>query len=151
MANNKSDLKAKAEFIKYLHNKGFQAKVASTPADIVATKDGQTWYYEIKKTKRTDTYFGGATLTEWVQAILDPGHFRYVVAKTDEAESFFEFQEYTPEEFMEFSTIPPFKIFFNINLSNNERKPRRKTTKKATRLTKENLEVLSQCYNQLKK
>ena len=137
MANKKSDVKAKKEFVKLLKNKGFEASVVSKPADIMATKDGQTWYFEIKMTKRADVYFGAATLTEWKQAIIDPNHFRFVVAKTNEEESEFEFLEYTPEEFMKFSTIPPFKVYFNINFDGSERK-----TRKAKKLTQENLELM---------
>jgi len=144
MANKKSDVKAKKEFVKLLENKGFEASVVSKPADIMATKDGQTWYFEIKMTKRADAYFGAATLTEWKQAIIDPNHFRFVVAKTNEEESEFEFLEYTPEEFMMFSTIPPFKVYFNINFDGSERK-----TRKAKKLTQENLELMSECFDRI--
>ena len=144
MANKKSDVKAKKEFVKLLKNKGFEASVVSKPADIMATKDGQTWYFEIKMTKRADVYFGAATLTEWKQAIVDPNHFRFVVAKTNEEESEFEFLEYTPEEFMKFSTIPPFKVYFNINFDGSERK-----TRKAKKLTQENLELMSECFDRI--
>ena len=145
MANKKSDVKAKKEFVKLLNSRGFEASVVSKPADIVATKDGQTWYFEIKMTKRPDVYFGAATLTEWKQAIADPEHFRFVVAKTNEEESEFEFLEYTPEEFMGFSTIPPFKVYFNINFDGTKRK-----TRKATKLTRENLNVMSECFDRIK-
>ena len=144
MANKKSDVKAKKEFVKLLQDRGFEAYVVSKPADIVATRDGQTWYFEIKMTKRADVYFGAATLTEWKQAIADPEHFRFVVAKTNEEESEFEFLEYTPEEFMRFSTIPPFKVYFNINFDGSERK-----TRKATKLTQENLEIMSECFDKI--
>lgn len=144
MANKKSDVKAKKEFVKLLKNKGFEASVVSKPADIMATKDGQTWYFEIKMTKRADVYFGAATLTEWKQAIVDPNHFRFVVAKTNEEESEFEFLEYTPEEFMKFSTIPPFKVYFNISFDGSERK-----TRKAKKLTQENLELMSECFDRI--
>ena len=145
MPNKKSDVKAKTEFVKILRERGFEAAVVSSPADIKATKDGQTWYFEIKMTKRSDVYFGAATLTEWRQALADPEHFRFVVAKTNEEESEFEFLEYTPEEFMKFSTIPPFKVYFNIYFDGSERK-----TRKATKLTKENLEVISECFDRIK-
>ena len=62
MANKRSDVNAKNEFVKLLQDRGFEASVVSKPADIIATKDGQTWYFEIKMTKRTDDYFGAATL-----------------------------------------------------------------------------------------
>ena len=144
MKNKKSDVKAKAAFIRHLQEKGFQAAVVSKPADIKATKDGQTWYYEIKMTTKPDVYFGAATLTEWRQALKDPEHFRFIVAKTDYAGMGFEFLEYTPEEFMAFSTIPPFKVYFNINFDGHVRKTRR-----ATRLTKENLELMGECFDKI--
>ena len=97
-------------------------------------------------TKRRDVYFGAATLTEWEQAVADPEHFRFVVAKTDDEEKEFEFLEYTPEEFMNFSTVPPFKIFFNINFDGSVR-----TSKTATSLTHENLKIMSDCFDRIKK
>lgn len=148
MPNKKSDVKAKSEFIKLLQTKGFDAKVVSSPADIMATKAGETWYFEIKMTKRADEYFGAATLTEWKQAMADPDHFRFVVAKTDEAESYFEFIECTPAEFMEYSTIPPFKVYFNIDFSNKRKK---KANGKATKLTQYNLKLMGECYEEIKK
>lgn len=148
MLNKKSDVKAKAAFVKVLEERGFQAKVVSKPADIVATKDGQTWYFEIKMTKQKEAYFGAATLTEWEQAMADPSHFRFVVAKTDETESEFEFLEYTPEEFMAFSTIPPFKIFFNINFGDTT--SRKGTGRKSNRLTPENLEIMRRCFEEIR-
>lgn len=148
MKNQKSDVNAKSAYVDYLKSNGFEASVKSTPADIIATKDGQTWYFEIKMTKRQDVYFGAATLTEWQQAIKDPDHFRFVVVKTNEAETEFEFIEYTPAEFMEFSTIPPFKIFFNINLDGPSRIKR---GGKAVKMTAEKLVMINKCYEELKR
>ena len=148
MPNKKSDVKAKTEFVKILRERGFEATVVSSPADIKATKDGQTWYFEIKMTKRADVYFGAATLTEWRQAMADPEHFRFVVARTDEDEEEFEFIEFTPEEFMEYSTVPPFKIFFNVDLEDTGKK---RSWTKAVRLTREIFEVMDRCYEEIKK
>lgn len=116
--NSKSDVKAKAAFISELETRGFQnAKVISSPCDISAEKDGEQWYFEIKMTTHKDTYFGAATMTEWEQAFKTPEHFRFVIAIVDEAETYgFKFVELTPEEMMQYSTIPPFKVYFNINL-----------------------------------
>ena len=145
MKNKKSDVNAKNEFIKVLQSRGFEAAVVSKPADIMATKDGQLWYFEIKMTKRADVYFGAATLTEWKQAVADPEHFRFVVAKTNDEESEFEFLEYTPAEFMEFSTIPPFKVYFNIGFDGSQRQSRT-----ATKLTYDNLKLMTECFDALK-
>ena len=148
MPNKKSDVKAKTEFVKLLQERGFDAAVVSSPADIKATRAGETWYFEIKMTKRADVYFGAATLTEWRQALADPEHFRFVVAKTDEAESAFEFIEYTPAEFMEYSTVPPFKVYFNIDF---EKKSKKRGNRKATKLTREIFEVMDRCFEEIKK
>ena len=115
--SNKSDIRAKKAFCKHLvENQGFDtAEIVSAPADIKAVKDNETWYFEIKKTTKRK-YFGAATETEWKQAFADPDHYRFVVALTDENEEHFEWFVYTPMELLQVSTIPPFKINFNINL-----------------------------------
>jgi hypothetical protein len=115
--SSKSDIRAKKAFCKELiDNQGFgTADIVSAPADIKAVKDNETWYFEIKKTTK-HKYFGAATETEWKQAFADPDHYRFVVALTDENEEHFEWFVYTPMQMLQVSTIPPFKINFNINL-----------------------------------
>jgi hypothetical protein len=108
----RNDVDAKQAFVDELVGQGFAAKVISSPADIKATKNGATYYFEIKKTSREDSYFGAATLTEWEAAIANPKHFYFVTAQVV-GDSWI-FHEYSPEEFMRFSTIPPFKVFFQI-------------------------------------
>jgi len=147
--NKKSDVGAKNVFKKELEANGFVAEIRQEPSDIVAQKDGQTWYYEIKMTRRDDVYFGAATSTEWAKAFADPEHYRFVVAIClDEEETDFDFIEYTPAEFMEFSTIPPFKVYFNIDFSGKRRKNSAKRT--AIQLTKDRFEKLNDCYQSLK-
>ena len=149
MANKKSDVAAKQAYVNKLNAEGFQAHITSSPADITAEKDGKTWYFEIKKTHQTDRYFGAATQTEWGQAFKDPEHYRFVVAIADEADEHFEFKEYTPAEFMEFSTIPPFKVYFNIDFTG---KPKKSTKeRKSIPLTKENFQKMDECYKKLDK
>lgn len=152
MANKKSDVAAKQAFCnELLLNRGFkQAKVTASPADITAVKDGITWYYEIKMTKRKNTYFGAATSTEWEQAFRDPEHYRFVIAITDDKELEFRYLEFTPLEFMKACTIPPFKIYFNVDLESEQLKVsnhRRNTVV----LTEENFEVLNAAYKTLRK
>ena len=147
MANKKSDVTAKQAYVNKLNAEGFQAHITSSPADITAEKAGKTWYFEIKKTHQTARYFGAATQTEWRQAFKDPEHFRFVVAIADEADAHFEFKEYTPAEFIEFSTIPPFKVYFNIDFTG---KPKKSTKeRKSIPLTKENFRKMDECYNNL--
>lgn len=81
-SNKKSDVKAKAAYVEYLKSNGYSnPKVIASPADITAEKNGNTWYFEIKKTSQEINYFGAATLTEWIQALKDPDHFRFVIAR----------------------------------------------------------------------
>ena len=149
--NKKSDVSAKAAFCKELcKNRGFaSAEVTASPADITAIKDGITWYYEIKMTKRTDTYFGAATATEWEQAFRDPNHYRFVVAVTDDEEVDFNFLEFTPEEFMKACTIPPFKIYFNIDLLSGQ--PKQSKHREGTvSLDEKSFSLLNDVYTKLK-
>jgi Holliday junction resolvase len=146
--NVKSDVKAKKAYIEYLNKKGYtNCRIEASPADVIAEKNGQTFYFEIKKTTKTDNYFGAATLTEWAQAIKTPDHYRFVIAKTDETEEEFSFIELTPAEMMEYSTIPPFKVYFNIDLNNDKGSRKRRS---AIQLTIERIEKLIKAYESLR-
>lgn len=151
MANNKSDALAKRAYVDKLVAKGFTAKVTRAPADITAEKDGLKWYFEIKMTRHKDRYFGAATLTAWRQAFKDPEHFRFVVAIEDSG--IFEFIEYTPDQFMRFSSVPPFKVNFNIEFKRMKSESTDIVTfigKKAIPLTHQNFQMMDACYNNLK-
>ena len=43
-----------------------------------------------------------------------------------------EFTEYTPEEFIKYSTIPPFKIFFRVPISEKEKSKKRRNISAVT-------------------
>ena len=137
MANGKSDVRAKEVFIEQLKTRGFiNAKIVASPADIVAEKNGKKWFFEIKMTKtasKNKAYFGAATITEWKQALTTPDRYFFVVAYTDDAEKHFDFVEYSPYQFMTFSTIPPFKVFFNIPVPNKKRSKHRRAPAGAAR------------------
>ena len=145
--NNKSDITAKEAYVKELQKNGYKAQIVKAPADIIAEKDGQKWCFEIKKTTQTDKYFGAATMTEWKQALEDPYHFRFVIA-IDLGEDKWSFKEYTPAEFMEFSTIPPFKVYFNIDFSNNGKKSK-KGKSNAVKMSQDNFRKLTETYELL--
>ena len=149
MANKNSDVAAKQAYVSKLNAEGFQARITGSPADITAEKDGETWYFEIKMTRHEDRYFGAATQTEWRQAFKDPTHFRFVVVIADEKDEHFRFLEYTPAEFMAFSTIPPFKVYFNIDFTGKPKK-KSKREKKSVSLTEDRFSRLSESYNALK-
>lgn len=153
MAKKNSDVKAKTSYIEVLKQKGFtNPTITASPADIVAEKNGEMWFFEIKMTKtasRGKAYFGAATITEWQQALETPDHYKFVIAYTDAEEESFEFVEYTPAQFMAFSTIPPFKIFFNIPAPGQkaQKSPHRKTALYANEST---LKKLNRIYKDLK-
>ena len=146
--NSKSDVKAKAAFIKHLQEDGFQnAKVISSPSDIRAEKDGKEWFFEIKMTKRHDVYFGAATMTEWEQAFKTPDYFRFVIAIADDVQKHgFRFIELTPQDLMQHSTIPPFKVYFNIDLQNQETRSHNKTGRKVN-VKKKALKLTEPIFN----
>ena len=126
---SKSDVKAKEAYIKFLRSQGFdEAHVTARPADITARKNGETYYFEIKKTSKEKLYFGAATLTEWAEAVENSEHYKFVVAK-ERNETDFDFIEYTPEELLEYSYIPPFKVYFNIYFDSNKKQKKKLTPK----------------------
>lgn len=100
-------------------------------------------------THRKDCYFGAATSTEWKQAFLDPEHFRFVIVIANDDETEFSFIELSPSEFMEYSTIPPFKVYFSFPLGEDRPKPRKRS--KATPMTRHNFERLLETYENLSK
>src|SRR5690349_10124314 len=101
--NLKSDVRAKAAFVAELVRRGFTARVTGRPADVTAVRNGETFYFEIKYTSKSDRYFGAATLTEWEAALQHEGRFRFVIAT--ETTKGWQFVEYTPEEFAKYSYI----------------------------------------------
>jgi hypothetical protein len=132
--NAKSDLSAKDAFIQELLRRGFdEARVTGSPADITARKGTEVYYFEIKFTTQDKQYFGAATLTEWRAALIHEDRYRFVIATM--RDGFWTFHEYTPAEFMEFSYIPPFKIFFNVAVG-KEKATQAKRGNKRVQLTR---------------
>lgn len=147
--NLKSDVEAKAAFKEQLLSEGFErATVTRAPADITAVKNGQVFYFEIKYTARTESYFGAATLTEWEAAIENESQYFFVVASKRNGQWLF--HRYSPDEFMKFSTIPPFKVFFSVDIS-EDRDIRNRGETKSIRLTRERLNRMTVLYKELRK
>ncbi len=151
-SNLKSDINAKEAFIKELTKRGYDnVHIISAPADIEATKNGKKQYFEIKKTGRKDKYFGAATFTEWHQAYKDPENYYFVLAvENDDGE--FTFFEKTPAEFEEYCTIPPLKVYFNIDLNESDSGSKNRKIKKCktVRLTQDTFNTLYDAYNNMK-
>jgi hypothetical protein len=146
--NRRSDVDAKAAFCEKLLCEGFaSAKVVRAPSDIAASKDGVRWLFELKYTEKQDVCFGAATLTEWAAAAHDPDHFRFVIAYRQK--DVWRFDRYTPEEFMAFSSVPPFKIYFSVPL--NDRAGRKRALRsRRIYLTKERLKLLTRHFEELR-
>ena len=150
-----SDVDAKNAYVKHLETKGYKSiKIISAPADISAKKNGEVFYFEIKKTLKKDSYWGAASLTEWVAALENKSNYLFVIAKSLKNEEW-KFTEYTPDEFLEFSIIPPFKFNFTVPLTEEEMQKfkNRDTNNKSRRAlvaTEENILELKNIYKELK-
>ncbi len=146
--NPKSDVAAKKAYVQHLLDSGYEsAVITKAPADITAKRDGAVFYFEVKFTNQTNSYFGAATLTEWEAALANESHYWFVVAsKRDDA---WNFQKYTPGEFMEFSTIPPFKVYFNLEVG-ADRDTRKRGKTSSIRLTRERILLLSKLLQQFR-
>lgn len=145
----RTDVLAKQAFLEKLRSEGYTAEVKAQPSDIIAEKDGETWYFEIKMTEKTDSCFGAATLTEWEQAFKTPDRYRFVIAIKGENDTF-TFREFTPAEFVQYSTIPPFKVYFNFNLQGETSRKRRKNNGAVT-LTEDRFKDMLALYKKFKK
>ncbi len=146
---NKSDKEAKKAFSVYLSRNGYvDVKVVKEPSDIIAYKDGVKYFFEIKKTSAGKEYFGAATLTEWRAAYANPGNYFFVVCQ--EVGDYFNFITYTPEEFEKFSTVPPFKVFFNISLDGDNKVLSKRRNKTAIRFKKESFDKLDALFTILR-
>jgi hypothetical protein len=135
----KSDVAAKMAFLRELIRRGYtDVRITRTPADISACMKGVNYLFEIKYTRAPTKYFGAATLTEWVAAVSNLDRFRFVVAY--EVDGVWHFDEYTATEFMDYSYIPPFKIFFNVSIGEHtpsrSGRPSKKVMLSVDRLTK---------------
>lgn len=84
--------------------------------DLIGKRNGEKVYIEIKWTSKKDC-FGAATLTEWTP-YLEGKNLDFVVVKgeSNQDPKDWEYKVYSPKEFMKYSTIPPFKVNFNIDI-----------------------------------
>jgi hypothetical protein len=140
---------AKEAFCRQLVSDGYSdVRIASTPADVIAERNGNRWLFEVKFTKAPDTCFGAATLTEWAAAADDPEHFRFVIAYQRDSE--WRFDQYTPEQFMAFSSVPPFKVYFSVPLDGRAARDRSELSKRV-HLTKARLRRMREQFDELRK
>jgi len=146
--NLKSDVEAKRAFQHTLLSEGYSdVRIGASPADISAKKDEAYWLFEVKFTRAEAHCFGAATLTEWAAAAQDPEHFQFVVAYQRDNEWFFD--RYSPDEFMGFSSVPPFKIYFNVPIGKKPLAESKRLSKRIY-LTKSRLKLLSRQFEELR-
>jgi len=137
--NPKSDVSAKAAYKQVLEARGFgDVRVIAAPADITGVLNGEDYFFELKVTAKSGMYFGAATITEWEAALRCPDRFRFVVARNLNGEWIF--REFTPYEFIQYSDIPPFKVYFRVPA--NARAPSNAKRRKAIAATVDNLRHL---------
>lgn len=151
---DKSDVEAKEAFIAELTRRGtFDAgsiRVTAKPADIVALRNGVPHHFELKWTQAKAAYFGAGTLTEWSAALAAPDRYWFVIAVR--RGNVWSFVEYTPAEFMNFCSIPPFKIFFHIPISaaGDGKAVRTRKNKSALLADEARLRFLDEAYQHMK-
>ena len=115
----RSDKAVKQCFIKLLRRTyGKKCKCTkSDKADICAHLDnGKKYLFELKKVSLNDknVIFSAASLTEWEAAIDKSVPYFFVIAIELIINKKYDFHIIAPEDFMKYSYIPPFKIYFNI-------------------------------------
>lgn len=80
---------------------------------IIEDKKGYTWYFEIKQSSwHKGKFFDAATLTQWYTWYTNQERYYFVFITGKKKNRQFTFVR--ASELMEHSTIPPFKIYFNI-------------------------------------
>lgn len=146
--NLRSDVDAKEAYIAVLLERGYaEARVTGSPADITARKGNEVFYFEIKYTGQDNQYFGAATLTEWEAALLHENRYFFVVAA--KRAGIWIFHEYTPAEFMEFSYIPPFKVFFSVGVGKEKATEARRGTRRV-QLTRERVKQMLELFSRFR-
>lgn len=149
LSNASLEKAAKEALISILKKKYKEISFNGRPSDLKAIDEsGKVFFYELKATRK-ERYFGSASFSEWELALDNKDKYFFIVAYYNEATKQFTFSEYTPAEFMKFSTIPPFKVYFNLSAKTGQSLVSSKT--KALRLEKENFDTLNKVYSDLKK
>lgn len=148
MAKTKAPEKlVKEKFCDILRNRGFkEVTIKRSPADIYAELDGEPWWFELKSTVEPKRCWGSSTETEWKKALENPDHFRFVVIWTTSQLKKFEYEEYTPEQFMKFCHVDPFIVTFNIPY-----KPQNGERNKSFEFDKEVFNKLHGLYDEFRK
>ena len=113
----RSDKNAIKQCIRWLTNEHhyIDAVEACHPTDIEAINSkGEKEYIELKMTESAGDYFGAATLTELQPALEQQGKLKFVIAKKEKNKEVYSFYFMSHLDFIDISTIPPFKTYFHI-------------------------------------
>jgi len=150
---NKTDRPGILSSMKYLQDLGYdEVENIHHPADLRAKKNGEVFWFEVKYTESRDDAFGAATLTEWECALDNPDNFFFLIANkpggVEDKETEWNHFMVEPTDFMQFSTIPPAKIYFTFPLQGQTRKPKRRTT--TIQASSENLRLLIAFFEQMR-
>jgi hypothetical protein len=149
MPSDKEGVEAAME---WLEGKGFtEINNIHKPVDLSANFQGMKYWIEVKYTEtKNKLYFGAATISEWGCAINNPENFFFLVVQKPggvNADSYWNFELIKAIDFIKFSTIPPFKINFNLPLNEPRKIPKRRS---AVQASTENIKMCIDFYNSIK-
>ena len=150
---SKTDRPGILSSMKYLQELGYdEVKNIHHPADLRAKKNGEVFWFEVKYTESRENAFGAATLTEWECALDNPDNFFFLIANkpggVEDMETEWNHILVEPTDFMQFSTIPPAKIYFTFPLQGQSQKPKRRAS--TIEANSENLRLLLTFFEQMR-
>lgn len=109
-----------------LLSQGYVVTEEKDPIDLFARRDGEDLRIKIKVTNCKDNYFGAVTFLTWEEAFNNTDTFKFVMIWLNEDDEVISYQEYSPEELLPYSSIPPFKVNFSIPYDTKRINRRRK-------------------------
>lgn len=115
--------------------------------ECIVNEKGETHYYKIKATAQEETYFGAIPLTAWKVAAEKPDNFTFVIAIYNSKTDRFKFIRKSPEELLAVSSVPPFKIDFNLNLASKSKQTKQKKTIKSLQAIKNLVKIYKNDFN----
>ena len=126
------------EAVKQFKEKELHGKVVRSmrAVECVVDEDGKTKYYKIKATAQgmNDSYFGAIPFSAWKIADEHPNDFFFVIAVFSSEFNSFDFETYTPNEFVSYVSSFSFSTYFDIDLKHKKNK--KKNAKKLSDIMK---------------
>ena len=115
--------------------------------ECIVNEKGETHYYKIKATAQEETYFGAIPLTAWKVAAEKPDNFTFVIAIYNSKTDRFNFIKKSPLDLLAVSSVPPFKIDFNLNLASKSKQTKQKKTIKSLQAIKNLVKIYKNDLN----